>query len=476
MNHCILLFMSSLDSFSPLPLIPPQGEIPHDDPARLEKRGFFWKRFSLFRTYSDADLKIMSEVKSYFQHKYHIEDETDFQKVWKRLGAKFWNPSKLFTDDALKQIDSSFKQRLVYYGKGIEGPPSEGNTLSDRVHQFVHTLAHGASLPDDFFESRTTQAILLRHDSELMGYFREALQEELLNLAKHLPVDENEALIWNHFKGNLLSLLPFSYPESGTTFTVPRLEGNTCKIDTYAIEVIPLDFPGVSSPMNALGMTPVESNGAPNLLIFMGTTFPAGRGFAATLFSDFTPGYSVGNLIYNRNKHKIETWLIDKTNTHAIGLSLGGALVFHALRHHPEAFAKAEVFSPPGLYPINWRREINKECEVNIYTQKGDLVTQLGTFPEGSNVSLYSILPHHEGVNENPLHAHLRIFTGCKKVTVLKKDIAEENSSFKRILLTKLHQFVAPFVIFLPLSIGFIGFTIFKKIKKFAESIFISPS
>lgn len=453
---------------------PNNGNLPIEDGTRLEQRSFLWRRFSCFRTLSAADLKIQNEVISYFQQKYLVEDDAVFTKIWKSLGSKIWNPSMLFTEEKLKQIDLAFKNKLIYHGKGIEGPVVEGNDLSSRVQRFVHTLVHGAHFPMDIVERRAAKAIFVKHDPEVMDLFRQALQEELLYLAEHPPINENEAFIWNAFLGNVIALLPYSYPQEGTLFSIPRMNGSTCQLVTYSTEVITLDYPGVSSPMNALGLTPKDHCGTPNLLVFMGTTFPAGDGFAATIFSDFTPGHSVGELIYRTNKYKIEAWVKGKANITAIGLSLGGALVFHALRNLPHVFTNAEVFSPAGLYPKDWNEPVSKDCRVNIYTQKGDLVTKLGAFPQGSNISLFSILPHHEGVKETPLHAHLRIFSGCKIVTILNKSIEEENRDIKRIILTILHQYIAPFVIFLPFGIGFIGFSLLKKMKHATKIILSS--
>jgi hypothetical protein len=306
----------------------------------------------------------------------------------------------------------------------------------------------------------------------MMEAFRNALEDELKYLADHPPASREDEFIWNAFVGNIIALLPFSYPDEGTIFSIPRLENGQCIVDDYQVELIPIEYPGIKSPMNALGMTPVKPKSAPDLLVFMGTTFPAGQGFAATFFSDFTPGHSVGALAYRHNKEKIETWLAGKTGVTAVGLSLGGAMVFHAIRHHPESFARAEAFSPAGLYERNWRRKISPDCKVNIYTQKGDIVTQLGHFPRGDNVSLYSVFPHQEGVNEGPLESHIRLFWGLKKLTIIKNDVDSVNRKFGRSLLTRLHQLVAPFFIFIPFAIGFLIYKGIKKIKKFAAKLF----
>lgn len=442
-----------------------------EDPSRLRWKDTLWHRVVHYRENKQLDKQISQEVHQFFQERYHFEDATTFERVWDELASRVWNPSQPLTAGAVRALERSF-QNCLYMGQGIEGPPIDETSPSAPVRHFVRALLHGDRFTAEIMQDAGFDAIFVRHDPVLMGYFREALQDELLHLAAHPPESESQALIWKAFVGNLIALFPFCYPEEGTHFSIPRLENGQCIVDDYQVEVIPMHFPGLTSPMNALGMTPVKSSNAPDLLVFMGTTFPAGSGFAATILSDFTPGHSVGQLIYRRNKEKIDKWLEGKTGVTAVGLSLGGALVFHALRHHPDNFAHAETFSPPGLYERNWRKKISPDCKVNIYTQKGDIVTQLGHFPKGDNVSLYSIYPHHEGVREVPWDSHIRVFFGLKKLTVIKTDIDRENNKFGRGLLTRLHQFVAPFFVFLPFTIGVLIHKGIQKVRKFAAKLF----
>jgi hypothetical protein len=422
-----------------------------DDPRRVALHQSLWKKFTHFQERKQLDESMQKRVMAFFQHRYAFQDLSTFQKTWDKLGAQVWKPGAHLTAGIIREIDTKFRKSLVYHGEGIPAS-AQPRHVDSLVQKLVQALLHGGKFFPRLIQQRTAKAVLVIEDKELMKQFQQELQMELDHLSTVLPKNSQEEIVWRAFLGNILALLPFSYPSTGDPFTIPVLEQGICRRVNYEVDVLPLTYSSFSSPMTAVGLTPKEDPQAPSILSFIGTTFPAGEGFAATILSDFTPGHSVGEFVYERNKKKIDEWLANKTNVHACGMSLGGAMAFHALRRHHRQIGRLDVYNPPGLYANNWKREMGTSCDVNIYCQPGDVVSELGSWPTGDHVSLYTVFSHQKGVSADPISSHVRAFTGCKKITVIKEDPKEANRSFGRHLVTKMHQFLGPFIVFFPIG------------------------
>lgn len=416
-----------------------------DDPRRVKIKQSLWQTITHHKEKKQLDQTLEHEVLSFFQNRYGFEEKKSFQRIWNRIGAQVWTTKNTLTAGAIREIDAKFQKDLIYHGKGIPAPepPSTGT-----VHKLVQSLLHGKKFSFLLIEERTVKAIFISHNKELMQEFQHELQLELDNLALHPPQNSREEIVWRAFLGNVIALLPYAYPSTDDIFTIPVLENGICRKVNYHTEVLPLSFNRHSSPMTALGFTSKDPT-APSILSFTGTTYPAGKGFVTTLLADFTPGHSVGGIIYKRNRKQIEHWLAGKKDVHVLGMSLGGAMALHTLRFH-HGIARLDAYNPPGLYFGNWKRGAGTTCNVNIYCQPGDTVSKQGLWPTGDNVSLYSVYPHQKGVKEDAFNSHAKVFTGCEKITVIKEDPRKENRSISRYFLTKTHQIFGPIIVFIP--------------------------
>lgn len=395
---------------------------------------------------NDTVIDSQEEIIPFFQNRYGFEEQKSFQRIWNKIGAQVWKTEDPLTAGTIRTIDAKFRKELIYHGKGIPAPESLSNGT---VHKLVQSLLHGKEFSFLLIEERTAKAIFIAHDKELMQEFQRELQLELNNLALHPPKNDREEIVWRAFLGNVIALLPYAYPHTDDIFTIPLLQNGTCRQVDYHTEIIPLSFNKHSSPMTALGFTSDDPT-APSILSFTGTTYPAGKGFATTLLADFTPGHSVGEIIYKRNRKQIDHWLAGKKDVHVVGMSLGGAMAFHTLRFH-HGIARVDAYNPPGLYLGNWKRGAGATCSVNIYCQPGDTVSKQGYWPTGDNISLYTVYPHQKGVKEDAFNSHAKVFSGCEKISLVKDDPVKENRSFTRYLRTKAHQFFGPIVVFIPL-------------------------
>ncbi len=416
-----------------------------DNPERLDYVDSFWQRF--FHPIKNRDLnqEIRERIISLFKERYGFHETDHFIRIWNKIGEKIWTAESILTAGVLRSIDHAFKKQLVYHGPGIVPPPAAMTASVDAsVQSLMLSLLHGATFSRSILNVDAFKTIFINHthnDSKLMTEFFEGLQREFVNLAANLPKNNSEEIVWRAFFGNLVALLPYCYPRNGFNLSIPILSKNidgtySCSQATYHIEEIDLVYNERNTPMKALGLTSSEG---PPFLVYIGTTYPGGEGFAATLLADFTPGYSVGQHVYERNQIVIDDWLKDKQGVSVFGTSLGGAMALHTLHDYHEKISRIDVYNPPGLYPGQWVNQLSEECSINIWCQSGDIVSHMGVWPTDPHVSLYLLVPHQEGL-DGSLSAHARAFSGCPDVTVLKLDPELENAKKIRSFLTFLHQ------------------------------------
>lgn len=437
--------------------------IDHPERVRLNSASW-WTRLVSYRQKRHLDAQVGATVRNFFQRRYAFEDAHSFRQVWRAVGGKVWKAHSPLTSDVLRAIDGAFRQRLVYHGAGMAAPAAIPDSPQEAcVQQLVKALLHGEKLTKKTVTKTVLHAVWVKHDAEMMRLLRQELQRELDVLAESPPKTPEQEIVWQAFLGNILALLPYSYPSTGDVFILPVLQSGECRRVEYGIEVLPLTPATWSTPMTALGMVPKGDMSAPPILSFIGTTFPAGDGFAATLRADATPGMSVGEAVYQSGKEIIQKWLAGKAGIYVTGMSLGGAMALHMLRHHEDQLAKVVAYSPPGLNVHCWEKEYSGPCQVTIYSQAGDIVPRMGYWPTGSSVALYRVLSHHSTMPRGMLSAHMRAYTGLEKLTILRSEPEEENRGLTRKFLTGLHRYLGPVVLFLPVTCCMLLYRAFAK-------------
>lgn len=423
-----------------------------DSEKRIRYNNSFWDSIFHFKEKQQLNQAMWQTVSTFFQQRYQIENPQHFLRIWKEIGQKEWSLKSPLTVGQLRAIDANFKRRLVYHGQGMAPLPSSIEHSNSTVQQIVNACLHGGSLSVNIIQKPILQAVFVRHDPTLLKQFRHELQLEIDHVAKNPPKNAQEEIVWRQFLGNIIALLPYSYPDENEVFNIPVLEADgTCRQVVYKANVIELTPNHLSTPVSAIGLTPVNDVQASPILSFLGTTYPAGNGFSATIKADFTPNMSVGEDVYRQGKAKIANWFKNKSNVHLIGTSLGGALAFHALLDHHSKLSRVDAYNPPGLYAHCWKnRFFNEGCEINIYRQPKDIVSKMGFWPTGNKVKIFNIIPHQKGIVEGMPRSHMQVYSGCQKVTFLKGDPAAENKSPSRKALVYLHRYIGPFVFFYP--------------------------
>ncbi len=438
-----------------------------DNPIRLKLASSRWLSFIHSSTKHRLDSAMQHQIMKLLQKKHGYEHLADFKKVWKAIDAsKLWNTADPLTFGKLRQIDDHIRAKIIYHGPGIKAPPVAALPKSNpTVSMVIQALLHGGQFVGNALETEVAKAIFIAKDHNLLKTFRQELQCELDNLIAQPPQNKAEELVWRAFLGNVIALLPFTYPSEDEIFSIPILENGLCRRVDYKIHVMPLTVTNLSSPMIALGLTPQNDEKAPPYLTYIGTTYPAGDGYAGTLLADFAPAYSVGEAVYKRNHAQIDAWLQDKENVYAAGTSLGGAMVMHTLIHHSKKFKRIDLFVPPGLYKHCWKVTLDTQCDVNIFKQRHDFVSKMGMWPTAENVKLFNILTHQKGVKENAISSHARAFSGCDNITIIKLDPEVDNKSLTRRFLTTLHQ-AASWIIYVPIKCMLLFFRAMQCIKQ----------
>jgi hypothetical protein len=441
-----------------------------DTEKRMMLRTSSTKSLFSFIPKKKAEKEFWTLVKKQIAKQAGIADFNDAVLIWEDIERtiKFSITSgKEITFGDLNKIREVFLARIFYSGHGavfskpapciaqqqieeasITSDPER--TKNELVDDFIQFILKGSQMPHIPKKWEVWKAIFVQLNPELMESFKETLQTcllECLDQFNNPDIGPDREDVYRIFLGNVLALLPYSYPKEGSIVIPQKIDGAWIKA-TYEIEKIPLNLAWITSPLYAYGLTPTTP-GAQPILIFTGTTFPAGDGFAASVLTDFTPGCSVGESVFALGKANIAKWMKDRHNVSLFGQSLGGSLALLTLIEFTEQIGRVDAYNPAGLYPWKWKNAYN-EGNINIYMQSNDLVPILGTWPTGEAVHLYKINPNTEGIKPNFLASHIQAFTGQPEVLIEKLDPFKENKQVKRVLLTILHMVLGPILIFVP--------------------------
>lgn len=278
-------------------------------------------------------------------------------------------------------------------------------------------------------DSHLLKRVINTCEPKFLESFALSLQQALLRVdLKHLSLKDEL------FISQVISLIPYCYPKIGQVFQIPvKSKNGTYCLKTYTVErVIETSVSRHLSPLKAYFLT---SPSYKPLLIFTGTTFPSGDGFLNSLIADFTPFSSVGKLPFIIAKPQLEDIFKDYSAVMVYGMSLGGALALHTLRDFQDKISEVFASVPAGLHSKDDFK--SQGPKVVIITQKGDIVSDVGYFPEHERVSLYSV--NLQGRPEKALNAHARVFCGSPRAKIDKIDPKIANRSQFRRILTAVH-------------------------------------
>jgi len=417
-------------------------------------QSFFGRLFHPLRA-RRLNRKFEEVVRGHFQNKYGFENRELFGKVWKHVlseGKIEWKKNERLTVGQIREIDQAFQEVLEFHGEGVAGYADKATSRDSSIRNVVKFLFQGQGLPKEVMTLKNAKAVLAKFDPEMVQEFRSEMQHMLHYVMEHLPVDQKEEMLVQAFIGNILAILPFTYPQTGDVFSVPQLVDGEWKMIECDLERIELTPNRLASPITAIALVPKGVEGR-SVLSFIGTTYPSGDGMLMTSIADFVPGMSVGKLPFILGKKKLSQWFERKSNVHVVGASLGGALTFHALNAFSEKIERVDAYNPAGIYPWEATRKFDEGPEIHVYEQANDFVHRLGVTPEGKNVHVHKVVAYEDGHSEFEFQAHAKAYSGADKVTFLNVNPKRDNQRWGKRILTAMHLSMS-WIPFIPLAVS----------------------
>lgn len=288
------------------------------------------------------------------------------------------------------------------------------------------------------------QAIFIKHDYNFTCAMRLAIQQGFDNVFSQLKERQlneeqlNQALF---YISNCLAILPYFDITPHEVIRVPQWINNTWQSVTYHVEPIELTptyglkkiFLNNEDRVFAYGLEPLNHREAEPILIFMGTTYPAGQGFLTTIENDIGFFETAGQELYRSGHEAIHKWLTSQPKkTHVCGSSLGGALCLLLARHHGDKLSRVDALNPVGLYE-SWFKsqfdswdDITEKPPVYIQKQENDPVSYWGTWKEDWHV-LNVTVTNKKG--PNPIYDHILNYAGLEGVQFIGVDSKKDNAA-----------------------------------------------
>ena len=281
----------------------------------------------------------------------------------------------------------------------------------------------------DLLSWRTFKAVFNDRDHKLTKALRHEFQQGFHHVFSQLAGKTLNQLQLNQaqlYLSNCLSYLPFADITPHESLAIPQyLDGQWQMID---YKVVPLEltpttgfkklFLAEQDRVFAYGLEPIHQTHADPHLIFMGTTYPAGQGFATTINTDLEAFETAGKKLY-RSGHRNITRFLDKQSpkkTHVCGTSLGGALSLLVAIDQGDKLSRVDALNPPGLYHP-WRKsrfdhwdEFKQKPEVYVQKQIDDPVSRYGIWKPDWNI--LSVVPPANRRGPNQLADHALNYAG----------------------------------------------------------------
>ena len=360
--------------------------------------------------------------------------------------------------------------RLAYVGKLPQVDDKHPEIIpGDDAANFIKFLFSDQPLSSSFVSWKLVKALILKKDKEILSQVRKGIQAYLIKLADKLNApeyrDSGNQQLGKILIGNILSLYPFFEPKDRDTLKIPQKLGKTWGLVDYKLKLLQMTPEWKGDPYYACGFSAVHSH-APSHLVFMGTPPPTTRGVAHAEYTDFVPGLSVGETVYQEGKETIERWVTEEykrtsRKPNIYGQSLGGALCLILAAHKPKEVGEIFAYNPPSLWDSMMRKfqenvkglQKHLHPKVNIFWQENDPVSSLGAGWDPS-WNVYKVIPK---TPHNLYEAHIRAFSG-HEVAVVKmteKDIQEHNASVARRVYNIIGEILRiPFFGFKALALG----------------------
>jgi len=302
----------------------------------------------------------------------------------------------------------------------------------------------------DILDYPLLRAIILRRDRRFLKAMRFAFQQgfdniyEQLNHSNVTPEDHPNIEL---YLANCLSLLPYADLTPYESFKIPQyIDGQWQQIE-YKVKPIELTAKrGLKRAMLrdedrvfAYGLTPIVHDKAHCHLIFMGTAYPAGQGFAPQVATDLEAFATAGHILYKSGRREILKWLNNNPNktVDVCGVSLGGSLSLLLAMDQGHRLNRVISHNPAGVYKPFFRKSRFNHWDdfihrpyLTVVKQGNDPVSKFGYWPKGCEV--LHVQPPQESQGPNGYTDHALNYAGIKNTSFTPLKVKEENNNTHR--------------------------------------------
>ncbi len=295
---------------------------------------------------------------------------------------------------------------------------------------------------------KTFRAVFIARDHQLTQAMRAAFQEGFKHicseLKKHGPLSEKQQRQAEIFISNCLAFTPFADMTPYESLAIPQYIHGTWQLVDYKITPIELTptsgfkklFLRDDDRVFAYGLEPLLNSDAEPHLVFMGTTYPAGQGFATTVNTDLEPFETAGKKLYRTGQRRITRWLDEQSKkVHVCGTSLGGGLSLLLAIDKGDKLSSVHALNPPGLYDP-WRKSkfdhwdtLETKPPVFILKQRDDPVSRFGVWKPDWHV--LDINPPDNIKGPNSITHHALNYAGFANTEFIVVNTALDNEERK---------------------------------------------
>ena len=319
---------------------------------------------------------------------------------------------------------------------------------------------------------QTIQAIFLDRNHLLTQSLRLAFQQGFNHVFSQLRKTTlttqqlNQAQL---FISNCLTFLPFADMTQYESFAIPQYvkEGDTWNWQLVDYKVTPIELTPTSGfkklflededRVFAYGLEPINQPSAEPHLIFMGTTYPAGQGFATTIDTDMEAFETAGKKLYRTGRENIRQWLDQQTKkVHVCGTSLGGSLSLLLAIDQGDKLSRVDALNPAGLYKPWYKSRfdhwdsITEKPAVFIQKQGNDPVSRFGVWKKEWDV--LHVIPQADRKGPNAFTDHVLNYAGLpeSQYVVINTERDNQEHKWRNILLYTLMRSTTYYFVMVP--------------------------
>lgn len=292
------------------------------------------------------------------------------------------------------------------------------------------------------------RAIFIQRDPHLLRGMRYVFQEGFQYVYEQLKqknLTESERAQVDLYLSNCLSVLPFSDITPYESISIPQYIHGEWELVDY--QVVPIELTPTSGfdklflreedRVFAYGLEPISQREAEPQLIFMGTTYPAGQGLEAQLYTDIEAFETPGKKLYLTGRERLLKWIDrQQKKPHVCGMSLGGVLALLLAVDKGDKLSRVDALNPPGLYNP-WHKDTydhwdtlyraRKAPPVYVQKQGNDPVSAFGCWRQGFQI--YHVVPPQDKQGPNGFMDHALNYAGLEGTQFIPVEVDADNQA-----------------------------------------------